>query len=296
MSVHDDSARLDDKDSNMIPTGRSLIAYRMPGWSRYMEIVPAPADRFWMDFGTKGWANRCLPLRIANQSGWWILNDVEFEAKWNGKPQLDGVTLTTKKGSKAPSADSMFGYGVLTWSIPYLFQTPERYSLYVRGPCNLWKDGIIPLDAMPETDWLPYPFTMNWRFTRPFKTVKFEKDEPICMIVPVRRGEAEEFEPEIRNLESSPELLRSFQTWNEHRTASMREREAGTPRMRITEKGGHYVRGEGYLGERAHGHQVKLDVKRFVQTEDPPAVSVVQQRNETSGARRLGWLQRFFSR
>jgi hypothetical protein len=36
----------------------TIVAYRIPGWSRYPEIVPAPPDREWMDAGTKGWANR----------------------------------------------------------------------------------------------------------------------------------------------------------------------------------------------------------------------------------------------
>jgi hypothetical protein len=47
------------------------------------------------------------------------------------------------------------------------------------------KDGIQPLVGLIETDWLPFPFTMNWIFTRP-GTVKFEKGEPFCFITPGR--------------------------------------------------------------------------------------------------------------
>jgi hypothetical protein len=48
----------------------SLTAYRLPRCANYLKIVPASANRAWMDVDTGGWANRCLPLRIANQSGW----------------------------------------------------------------------------------------------------------------------------------------------------------------------------------------------------------------------------------
>ena len=50
-----------------------FVAYRLPGYKHYPRIIPAPANRVWMDDGTQGWANRCLPLRIANQAGWFVL-------------------------------------------------------------------------------------------------------------------------------------------------------------------------------------------------------------------------------
>ena len=36
-----------------------------------------------------------------------------------------------------------------------------------------------PLVGLIETDWLPFPFTMNWVFTRPGR-VRLEKGEPFC--------------------------------------------------------------------------------------------------------------------
>ncbi len=38
--------------------------------------------------------------------------------------------------------------------------------MWVGGPPNHIKDGIQPLTGLVETDWLPFPFTMNWMFTR----------------------------------------------------------------------------------------------------------------------------------
>ncbi len=243
--------------------GPRLIAYRLPGYSHYPRIVPASADRHWMDFTTRKWANRCLPLRIANQAGWAVLNPAEFEAVWTGKPQLDSLKLTTKTGAKPDLAHSMFGYGIVTFVIPYLFRTPEGFNLYVHGPSNELKDGIGPLDGLVETDWLPFPFTMNWRFTRPMKKVRFDPDEPICMIAPVRRGEVEQFEPEIRNLESEPELLRSFKTWYASRQEAQKAALGESRPGETAPQQGHYIRGEGHLGERAENHQNKLNIQPF---------------------------------
>ena len=262
----------------------SLTAYRIPG-RRYLRMEPAPANRPWMDVTTQGWANRCLPLKIANQSGWMILNDCEFEAVWGGQPGLDSVKFFAKNG-QAPAAVSMFGFGVVTWSIPYIFRTPPGYNLYVRGPSNSGKDYIAPFDAVVETDWLPYPFTMSWRFTKPLKTVKFEKDEPICLIMPVKRGALEDTVPEIRNLESAPELLEGYRKWHQSRViaqdVAMRAAKAKrvlTPQeaaadLAATPKQGHYIRGRGHMGETAddhqsHGHQTKLTLSPFREAEPP---------------------------
>jgi hypothetical protein len=266
----------------------SLTAYRIPG-RRYLRMEPAPADREWMDVTTQGWANRCLPLKIANQSGWVILNDCEFEAVWGGLPGLDNLKILAKN-EKRVTAVSMFGHGVVTWAIPYLFRTPPGYNLYVRGPSNSSKDYATPFDAIVETDWLPYPFTMNWRITKPLKTVKFEKDEPICLIMPVKRGGLEDIVPEIRNLESVPELFEGYEKWHRSRVAAQevaeraaKAKKVRTPQERAadlaaTPKQGHYIRGLGHMGEKvddhqAHGHQTRLALAPFTEAEPPSTVA-----------------------
>ena len=77
-------------------------------------------------------------------------------------------------------------------------------------------------------------------------------------------------EGEIRNLESEPELLKGYQEWHEHRVAVVREQKSkaqGGPRRPVQ---GHYIRGEGYLGEKGEGHQKKVFVKNFVEVEPAP--------------------------
>jgi hypothetical protein len=180
-------------------------------------IAPAPISRTWMSEMSEmriGWPNRCLPMLIANQSGWELRNPCAFTATWFGRQGGVDVTIAPDKseaGQFLPG--SQFGYGILTWHLPMLFRTPPGYNLLVRGPANYPKDGVCPLEGVVETDWASASFSMSWKFTRKLMPVRFEVDEPICMIVPQRRAELEEFAPELRRIASDEDLrgkLESF--------------------------------------------------------------------------------------
>jgi hypothetical protein len=182
-----------------------LIAYQLSK-DRAPTLAPAPRWRSWMNETHDRWANRCLPLLIANEAGWVILNRDAFEATWNGANDSSGTTLEFDAGSvPAPRPESHFGYGIVTWVIPYLFRTPPGYNLLARGPANWPKDGATALEGLVETDWSFATFTMNWKLTRPTHPVRFEVGEPICMIVPQQRNDLRRFSPEIRDIRSDAE-------------------------------------------------------------------------------------------
>jgi hypothetical protein len=191
-----------------------LTTYVVDGHT--VDIRPAPVDRAWMDNIDQRFAYRCLPLSIANAHGWEILCTARLTAVWNGNHGLDAVTVTTDGGGIAPTI-SHFGFGVLTFHVPCLFRTDAGFDLMVSGPINRPKDAIAPLTGLIETDWSPYSFTMNWQFTRPQTAVRFDKGEPFCHIMPIRRGEIESVEPEICSLSDNPELKRQYETWTAKR-------------------------------------------------------------------------------
>jgi len=179
-------------------------------------IRPARRERKWMEDADKKSPYRCLPLVVANQYGWEILSTHHFRAIWDGTSRPDGLTVENLSGDGVLFASSHFGAGVLTFEIPYLFQTPEGWNLMVRGPTNNPKDGIVPLDGIVETDWTPSTFTMNWRFTRA-GTVEFNLGEPICQFFPIQRGALEKFCGELRALESNKDLERKHREWSANR-------------------------------------------------------------------------------
>ena len=163
-------------------------------------------------------AYRCLPLNIANAHGWFVLNEAPFVAQWNGEDSLDAIRIDAVPTTEAPLlASSHFGHGVLTFSIGGLFRTEPGYDLVVTGPINSLKDGIQPLTGIVETDWSPFTFTMNWRFTRKHTPVAFEHGDPICMIYPLPRDLIEQTEPEFRTLSSDPEAERAYREWSQSR-------------------------------------------------------------------------------
>src|SRR5215469_5139020 len=142
-----------------------------------------------MDRSPESFAYRCLPLNIANAHGWELLSPCGFEAEWNGGPAVQDVVVRPDPGTAlrdAPTA--LFGQGVITFHVDGLFRTPEGFNLWVGGPPNAMKDGLSPLGGVIETDWSPFSFTMNWRFTRPRHVVRFEENEPFCFLFPVQRG------------------------------------------------------------------------------------------------------------
>jgi hypothetical protein len=135
----------------------------------------------------------------------------------------------------------------------------------VQGPLNQPKDAISPLSGIIETDWSPYSFTMNWRFTRAATRVSFAKGEPICHFFPVKRGLVEAFEPTIRSLSDDPELKQRRDSWRADRDRFIQELKLPGSPARAQKWQKYY-----YLGQEPDGrdagladHRIKLRVKPF---------------------------------
>jgi len=175
------------------------------------KLRAARVERDWMSATPGNFAYRCLPLNIANSGGWEILNNTKFSSVWDGGNKPNAVRVF----SKSPcDASAHFGCGILTFSISCLIQSSSKVNLWVGGPVNSAKDGISPLTAIVETNWSPYSFTMNWRFTRPDHEVTFEKDEPICHIFPISMDLLEATSPNIEPIQNSPCLEKQHDDWS----------------------------------------------------------------------------------
>lgn len=182
-----------------------------------VTLAPAPSRREWMERTPERFANRCLPLLMANQAGWFLHLTEPVEVEWNGRDGLGDVEVFAGDLAKGCVA-SHFGFGIVTFKLPYLFRTEPGYNLLARGPANLFKDGIVPLEGLVEADWSVAPFTMNWKITRPRHRVRFDAGEPICMVVPQRRHELEAFEPALMELNDDPAISKEYREWRESRS------------------------------------------------------------------------------
>lgn len=234
-----------------------------------VEIVAADRRRDWIESMPQRWANRCLPLLIANESGWILRNPVAFTASWSGSAHPDGITISFDDVPRSllRLVHSQFGYGVLTWSIPYLFRTPPGINLLARGPANDPKDGIAALEGVVETDWAVATFTMNWKFTRPDHEVSFAVGEPFCMLVPQRRGELESLVPRMRPFSDDPATESHTRRWAEQRDQTHKRKFLANYSAEFENEWfsweRDYFQGRFPDGTQAPEHQTKLKLRDF---------------------------------
>lgn len=228
-----------------------------------------------MDNTPESFAYRCLPLNIANAHGWEVLSPCAFAACWAGGAGTDAVLIDTP-----PDADptqvpvSLFGQGVLTFHIAGLFRTPPGWNLWVGGSPNRPKDGIHPLTGVIETDWAPYTFTMNWRFTRPNHWVRFETGEPICFVFPLQRGYLDAVTPKLVAMQDAPEVLEQFQAWSRSRDEFHARMARNAPRSGSDKWQKDYYRGVDAKGQAgAKDHSTKLRLKPFAPGAAPTALA-----------------------
>lgn len=217
-----------------------------------------------MDLSAGRRAYYCLPMALANQAGWFMLNSHSFKVRWTGGEGSDALEIFYLTGRRPFPAVSTFGNGVLTFHVPYVFRTPPGCNLLVRGPANCPKDGASPLEGLVETDWSCATFTMNWQITRPNHTVLFAEHEPIGMIVPERRGGLEQFQPEIRAIESDPDVSAKNAEWARSRynfIGAIRTHPVDVDPSGLWQ--GHYFRGTSVDGSEASEHQRSLRILPF---------------------------------
>lgn len=248
-----------------------LICYLQPGWRPH--IRPAEPARAWMDATSDAFAYRCLPLNIANAHGWELLAPVGFSACWTGDNAPKGVVVLPDGGAKAMGVPvGLFGHGVMTFHVEGLFRTPPGWNLWVGGSPNVMKDGIAPLTGVVETDWSPFTFTMNWRFTRPDHWVRFEAGEPFAFFFPLPRGYLEEVAPRYAQLGEDPQTQAGFLAWSQAREAFQGRIQANPSKASSDHWQKHYYRGVDVMGRtHAPDHQTKLRLAGFAQGGPPPA-------------------------
>ena len=189
--------------------------------------------RDWMDSTPDKFAYRCLPLTIANQSGWWIHSPVGLTAVWNGNapPRSVSIAFDADPGTWSNWVNDQFGQGVLTWNIPLMFRTrPAGSRLLVCGPPNRFKHGAQPLTALIESDWMYMSFTMNWKITAPDVPIRFELGEPLAQVIPLVGNLGQDLEDaSVRYLRAyeDPEMFEAYNRWHESRTGFREKLVAG---------------------------------------------------------------------
>ena len=190
-----------------------------------MPIHPASNKRQWMDETIHQYAYRCLPLQIANASGYELLSPCDIIVVWNGSNHKDGLSIHYEKSGNIFAASS-FGHGILTLHPGYLFKTIKEtedeplYDLYVTGLPNYFYEFMTPLTGIVETFWLPFTFTMNWKILKP-GTFKILKDEPLAFLMPIPH-EFPKINPIMTELSKHKEVEEEYKKWSKTRSETIK--------------------------------------------------------------------------
>jgi len=219
--------------------------------------------RDWMDHTPSQFAYRCLPLTIANQTGWCVKNPVGFSATWSGRPEPGSVRIEFDAEPELWSGwiNDQFGHGIITWNTPFLFRTkPEGSRLLVCGPINYFKHGIQPLTAIVESDWMSMSFTMNWKITAPSSAVRFDLGEPLFQAIPLVSNICSDLQGATVNymrLAEDAEVAYAYRHWAEMRREFHLRKKAGQVKPDGWQKD--YFHGRDPLGrEVTSGHTTKI--------------------------------------
>ncbi|WP_250847199.1 DUF6065 family protein [Aquisphaera insulae] len=185
------------------------------GW----EWCWADLQRDWMDATPSRHAYRCLPLTIANQTGWWIRNPVGFSAVWGGRPTPGDIAIEFDAAGDVwkDLINNQFGEGILTWNTPFLFRTrPEGSRLLICGPANYFLRNAHPLTAIIESDWMAMSFTMNWKIMDPGVPARFDAGIPLFQAIPLLGNVCANLETAsvtYRKLADDPDMSRAYNEW-----------------------------------------------------------------------------------
>lgn len=191
---------------------KEIVLNRLYDGQQIFKVEPLGIKRKWMTESRKQFAYKCLPLNIANSYGFAVYSPADFTITWWGGKEAPSIEIDSPDPEMHETILSYFGESVFTVHLDFIVKTPENYSIYIRGVPNQMERGFIPLDAIVETDWLPFTFTYNFMLVEP-GIYEFKKNEPLFIFFPIERNTVENFKLVDRSIEEDPEMLEDFREY-----------------------------------------------------------------------------------
>jgi hypothetical protein len=180
-------------------------------------IEKADYKREWMDKYDHSFAYRCLPLKIANESGWLVKSPIDFDLEYTNDTDFKTsvkIDIDEKNSMYRNYIQSHFGRGVVTFSLPYIFRTEKPLCVWVRGYPNYFKENVSFLEGIIETYWLHSTFTYNIRLIEKNKIVSFKKGEPLFFITCINIQQLNNSSIVYDLIDNNIELKNAYNNWN----------------------------------------------------------------------------------
>ena len=234
-----------------------------------LDIKPGVKKREWMDETPNGFAYRCLPLSMANMTGWDIYPREDFIISWDGQYNQSGLVIH-HPDTQPEYVTSTFGSGIFTVHTGMLFKTEKEWDMLVTGSPNHPVSFASPLTGVVETWWNDFTFTMNWKL-HTAGTYIWPKGRPLCRVLPIPAEY--DIVTEVIDLKDDAEKQAAYQQWADDRTRIVEEIDqvystgvdgktvkAGKPK---TEWEKNYYTGKRKNGEMISGHKIKRTFPQF---------------------------------
>lgn len=177
------------------------------------EIKQSRLKRDWMDDTYNKHAYQCLPMTVANVSGWELILQQDVVVEWDGTNSppkvLEGATLNDR-ALVIPSI-----IGIMSFTTGWTFGTEDGYSTFISGSPNYFVDGAVPLSATIPSFWWPDEFNMNWKITKINEPVVFAKGMPFMHFTMIKNDLLESVEFKIENLWDKPDLMSQRMSYGE---------------------------------------------------------------------------------
>ena len=236
---------------------------------RPLIIKPGQRQRQWMDDTPGSFAYRCLPLSMANMTGWDIFASDDFIISWDGTQDQRGLNIH-HPNNKSGYITSTFGSGIFTVHTGMLFKTEKEWDMLVTGSPNHTVSWADPLAGVVETWWNDFTFTMNWKL-HTAGTYMWNIETPLCRVLPIPAEY--DIVTEVIDLKDDAEKQAAYQQWADDRTRIVEEIDqvystgvdgetvkAGQPK---TEWEKNYYTGKRKNGEMISGHKIKRTFPQF---------------------------------
>lgn len=196
----------------------------------FCPVVPASSKRDWMDASPQRFAYKCVPLVMANTSGYFIECPFNLRVRWDGSEGSSGLELECLdddyRNLLPDLFASHFGSGILTFRMPWLIRSDtEGVGAEITGPPNMWIPGLTPLQGMVQTWGHASSATMNWRLMYSDTDFFIPAGFPIAFVRPFDFRLVHEMEVgQMRFADLDEAFIKDYQGWTAQRDAVLRSK------------------------------------------------------------------------
>lgn len=169
--------------------------------------------RDWMDETYKKHAYQCMPVTVANVSGWAIHLDDEVIVEWDGGNAVPRVVSGAVASSGREQAQCSI-VGMVSFNMGWIIRTEEPYCTMLSGAPNLFVNNASPLTASLPSWWWPDESQMNWKLNSPGTTV-FPAGFPFVFFTIYNPAVNAEVTFEVGSLWDDKELVEKRRKYND---------------------------------------------------------------------------------